>query len=123
MYNCPTMAFLITCPESGRRVLFDAGGRKDYWNYAPVVRDRFEKGVNVKGLRCEMGVHEVLEKGGVGLGSVEAVIWSHWHFDHIGDMSKFPDSTDIVVGPGFKENFLPGYPASPKSTLLESDYV
>ena len=47
---------------------------------------------------------------------------SHWHFDHIGDMSKFPGSVDIVVGPGFKENLLPGYPSNPDSALLETDY-
>jgi hypothetical protein len=47
---------------------------------------------------------------------------SHYHFDHIGNMSTFPASTKIVVGPGFKDNLLPGYPADPKSVLLESDY-
>jgi hypothetical protein len=79
IYNCPTMAFLITCPATEksplRRILFDAGGRKDYWNYSPLVRGRFEKGVNVKGLRCELGIHEVLEKCGVELGGIEAVVW------------------------------------------------
>jgi hypothetical protein len=48
---------------------------------------------------------------------------SHWHFDHIGDMSKFPNSVNNVVGPGFKENLLPGYPSNPDSALLESDYA
>jgi hypothetical protein len=37
-------------------------------------------------------------------------------------MSKFPPSADIVVGPGFKENLLPGYPSNPESALLETDY-
>jgi glyoxylase-like metal-dependent hydrolase (beta-lactamase superfamily II) len=37
-------------------------------------------------------------------------------------MSKFPASTRIVVGQGFKANLLPGYPANPNSPLLESDY-
>jgi hypothetical protein len=37
-------------------------------------------------------------------------------------MSKFPDSVDIVVGPGFKEKLLPGYPSNPNSALLETDY-
>lgn len=73
------MAFLITRPatETGpsRRILFNAGGRKDYWNYSPLVRGRFEKGVNVKGLRCETGIHEVLERGGVELAAIEAVVW------------------------------------------------
>jgi hypothetical protein len=88
IYNCPTMSFLITphfTPASPaiettqahtpHRILFDAGGRKDYWNYSPLVAGRFQKGVNVKGLRCEMGVHEVLENGSVGLEEIEAVVW------------------------------------------------
>ncbi|KAL3473164.1 beta-lactamase-like protein [Aspergillus californicus] len=121
-WNCPAMAFLITHPETGRKVLFDAGARKDYWNYSPFTADRFAKGVNVKGLKIDMGVHDVLSSAGIDLDSLEAVIWSHWHFDHIGDMSRFPSSVKLVVGPGFKENLLPGYPSNPDSPLLESDY-
>ena len=79
--------------------------------------------MNVKGLRVEKGVDEVLLDAGVALQEVEAVVWSHWHFDHVGDLSRFPTSTKIVVGPGFKENLLPGYPANPESPLLESDYA
>ncbi|KAM3069356.1 hypothetical protein ACMFMF_008573 [Clarireedia jacksonii] len=120
-YNCPAMAFLVTS-TTGRQILFDAGVRKDYWNYSPVVRGRFEKSVNVKGLRIDKGVDEVLIDAGVQLQNLESVVWSHWHFDHIGDMSKFPSSVKIVVGPGFTKNFLPGYPKNPDSTLLESDY-
>jgi hypothetical protein len=37
-------------------------------------------------------------------------------------MSRFPPSVKIVVGPGFKESLLPGYPANPNSNILESDY-
>jgi hypothetical protein len=75
IYNCPTMAFLITNQASGRRILFDAGGRKDYWNYSPLVAGRFSSGVNVKGLRCDKGVHEVLEDAGIELSGIESVIW------------------------------------------------
>lgn len=48
--------------------------------------------------------------------------FSHWHWDHVGDASKFPPSADIVVGPGFKANFLPGYPNNPDSPMLASDF-
>lgn len=47
---------------------------------------------------------------------------SHWHWDHIGDPSTFPPSTRLVVGPGFKEAFLPGYPAKSDSPVRESDF-
>ncbi|KAF9889835.1 hypothetical protein FE257_006925 [Aspergillus nanangensis] len=122
MWNCTAMAFLITNQDTGRKILFDAGARKDYWNYSPVTAERFAKGVNVKGLKIDMGVDEVLSRSGMDLGGLEAVVWSHWHFDHIGDMSQFPSSVRLVVGPGFQENLLPGYPSNPKSPLLETDY-
>lgn len=48
---------------------------------------------------------------------------SHWHWDHIGDPSTFPPSTDLIVGPGFKDAMLPGAPANPDSPLLESAYA
>ncbi|KAL4956601.1 Metallo-hydrolase/oxidoreductase [Aspergillus filifer] len=122
-WNCPAMAFLITHLESGKKVLFDAGARKDYWNYSPFTAEKFAKGVNVKGLRIDMGVDEVLVQAGVDLDSLDAVIWSHWHFDHIGDTSKFPSSVTLIVGPGFQSNLLPGYPSNPNSPLLETDYT
>lgn len=53
--------------------------------------------------------------------AIGAIIWSHWHWDHIGDASKFPSSVDIVVGPGFKKNLLPGYPENPEGVVLASD--
>jgi hypothetical protein len=75
IYNCPTMAFLISNQSTGRQVLFDAGGRKDYWNYSPFIAGRFASGVNVKGMRCDQGVDEVLKDAGVNLEGIEGVIW------------------------------------------------
>lgn len=31
---------------------------------------------------------------------------SHWHLDHLGDPATFPNSTTIIVGPGFKKEFF-----------------
>lgn len=33
----------------------------------------------------------------------------------------FPDSTDLVVGPGFTKSFLPGWPENPNSPILSKD--
>lgn len=74
-YNCPTMAFLITNETTGRQILFDAGARKDYWNYSPLVVGRFEKGVNVNGLRVDKGVDKVLTDSGVNIKDLESVVW------------------------------------------------
>ena len=40
-----------------------------------------------------------------------------------GDPSSFDNHTALIVGPGFKEKVLPGYPANPNATFLESDYA
>jgi glyoxylase-like metal-dependent hydrolase (beta-lactamase superfamily II) len=47
---------------------------------------------------------------------------SHHHFDHIGDITTFPKTTEIVVGPGFKDAFLPGCTAQPDEWLEESNF-
>lgn len=74
-YNCPSLAFLITNKLTGKKVLFDAGARKDYWNFSPATADRLSAGVNVKGLRIDQGVDEVLVDAGLRLENLESVIF------------------------------------------------
>ena len=117
--SCPAFSFLIEHP-SNRKLLFDLGVRKDIENFAPRIRARIRNGgwkVTVK-----QGVREQLEDHGVDVGDIEAVVWSHWHWDHIGDPSTFEKSTALVVGPGFKNAFVPGFPAKQDSPIRESDY-
>ncbi|CAL8581676.1 hypothetical protein XPA_007363 [Xanthoria parietina] len=121
--NCPAYSFLITHESSKQRrtILFDLGVRKDWENLAPKIGARIkEQGWSVS---VEKGVSEILEEGGVGLGGVEAVVWSHYHWDHSGDPSTFPPSTALVVGPGFKDAFVPAYPTKPGCAIHESDYA
>jgi hypothetical protein len=40
----------------------------------------------------------------------------------IGDPSVFPKHTEMIVGPGFKASFLPGYPTDKQSTVLDTDF-
>lgn len=68
----------------------------------------------------EKGLPEHLQDAGVSLGDIEAVVWSHSHFDHIGDMTIFPGSVDLVVGPGFTEARIPAYPTNQESMVPES---
>ncbi len=63
-----------------------------------------------------------MEEHGVDVRNIEGIIWSHWHWDHIGDPSSFEKSTALIVGPGTTKNFTPGYPANEKGWILESDY-
>jgi hypothetical protein len=41
----------------------------------------------------------------------------------VGDPSSFDNHTALIVGPGFQAKVLPGYPANPNATFLESDYA
>ncbi|KAI4216357.1 MAG: hypothetical protein LQ351_001367 [Letrouitia transgressa] len=118
--RCPAYSFLIEHPDDGRKLLFDLGVRKDWENLAPTIQKNISHW-NAKVI-VEKGVAEILEEGGVGPQEVEAIIWSHYHWDHTGDPSTFPPSTDLIVGPGFKKAMLPGWPANPDSPIRESDY-
>lgn len=72
----------------------------------------------------QKGVVEILHEGGVDVagGAIDAVIWSHWHFDHTGDMSTFPTSTTLIAGPGIGAAFLPGFLTNQDSPLLATDF-
>lgn len=42
--------------------------------------------------------------------------------DHTGDPSTFPLSTDLIVGPGFEDHFVPGLPNAPEAGVHESAF-
>ncbi|OQD94986.1 hypothetical protein PENSOL_c022G07497 [Penicillium solitum] len=69
----------------------------------------------------EKGVDEVLQDAEFDLTKLDAIIWSNWHWDHIGDSTRFPKSTKLVVGPGFINHFTPGWPRNPEGVLLDCD--
>ncbi|KAL3488189.1 beta-lactamase-like protein [Aspergillus germanicus] len=117
--TAPSYSFIIQHP-SGRKILFDLGLRKDWWNLTPAT-NHFLKTAGWK-LEVTKNVSDVLQENEQSLDDIEAVIWSHHHFDHVGDMSTFPETTKIIVGPGFKKNYMPAYPNNRTSTLFESDW-
>ncbi|OAP59204.1 hypothetical protein AYL99_06502 [Fonsecaea erecta] len=117
--RCPALAFLIE-HKSGRKTLFDLGSRKDPENFAPFILKLITQ--PGWGAAAKKDVAEILEENGVATASIEAVFWSHWHYDHIGNMQTFPGSTKLIVGPGFKDAFTPGYPKNKNSPVLESDW-
>lgn len=119
--NCPAYSFLITHPTLKRSILFDLGVRKDFENLPP----RIWGGLKNYGwdIKVEKSVRDILESNGISPSTIEGMIWSHWHWDHTGDPSTFPSSTALIVGPGFKSAFVPGFPANPDGVVLESDYA
>ncbi|CAG2010693.1 unnamed protein product [Fusarium graminearum] len=118
--SSPSLSFLIE-HQSGRKLVFDLGIRKDYDNYSPSIA-KYLPTTNYT-IEVVGNVADILQDNGISLTEIEAVIWSHWHWDHIGDPSSFPHLTDLVVGPGFKEAMLPGAPTNPESPIQESDYA
>lgn len=115
-FRATSYSFLVENKAKGKRVLFDLGLRKDLgwtpkiWNVVKDVKFEIDKDVPTQ-----------LVEGGVPLESVDAVIWSHSHLDHIGDVSLFPSSTELVVGQGTMARFLPSYPENKDAVLHESD--
>lgn len=113
----PALSFLIESP-SGNKAVFDLAIPFDPLNsYTPAVIEQ----IIALGFEPHVDKHvaDILKDGGVNLTSVNSVIWSHYHFDHIGDITTFPLSTELVVGPGFSDAYLPAYPTNPNSTLHE----
>ncbi|KAF1817473.1 hypothetical protein P152DRAFT_408130 [Eremomyces bilateralis CBS 781.70] len=120
LLNLPTIAFLITHQPSGRQVLFDLGCRKDFWNLPLPIAETIK--AKVPGIRVDKNLIDVLVEGGSDIANIEAAILSHHHYDHIGHPSTFPKSLDLIVGPGFSEEFLPGYPTITTSPFFENDF-
>ncbi|KAK5203002.1 hypothetical protein LTR96_011109 [Exophiala xenobiotica] len=105
----PCLTFLLEHP-SGRKLVFDLGIRKDYENYAPTIANYIP--TTMYTIEVTKNVADILEENDIPTSSIEAVIWSHWHWGHIGDPSTFPPSTDLIVGQGFKAAMLPGQTTS-----------
>ncbi|KAF7586585.1 hypothetical protein BBP40_008642 [Aspergillus hancockii] len=118
--TAPTYCFLISC--GNRHVLFDMGVRQDWESFPPSVVSKLKSQTTI---RNPCNVSDILDSDtsclGVRSKDIEAIILSHTHFDHIGDPSTFPPSTDLVVGPGIRESCWPGYPTKTEASNLDSD--
>lgn len=75
--NFPTFAFLIENEAQGKKILFDAGGRKDWWNLSKVYDEAFKE--KIPGVKIEKSVNDVLKEGGLNDAEIDSVIFSHWH--------------------------------------------
>ncbi|XEV02894.1 hypothetical protein FSHL1_008181 [Fusarium sambucinum] len=116
-----TWSFLIES-SSGKKALFDLGVPKNpLENFPPMWCKTITEG-NL-GVDVPKNVADILKDNHVQPSEIDSVIWSHHHFDHIGNVTTFPNSTELVVGQGFKEAFCPGYPRNPNSPIREVDYI
>lgn len=96
--------------------------RPDWRNYAPSVVSLIEATTVIT---AGSDVASILDSDTSSVGihrtDIESVIWSHNHFDHIGDVSTFPGSTELVVGPGVCAASWPGWPQVQDAKVLETD--
>ncbi|EED24351.1 hypothetical protein TSTA_077180 [Talaromyces stipitatus ATCC 10500] len=109
-------SFLVESSK-GRKVLFDLGGPSDISLFPPQVAEAVEK-ADAK-IEVTRTVADILIENGIEPAHIDSVILSHGHWDHVGDITVFPSTTELVVGPGFKEVYYPGYPTKPDVELSE----
>lgn len=120
LMSAGSYGYIIKHPRSGSKydtIIFDLGVRKDWENLPETFVAAIKE--SSADIRVEKDVATILSEAGQDLNEVGAIIWSHWHFDHVGDPTTFPNTTDLIVGPGFKSAMIPSYPTLRESHLDE----
>ncbi|KAF9894346.1 hypothetical protein FE257_007849 [Aspergillus nanangensis] len=109
----PSMSWLIE-HESGQRVIFDLGIRKDIDAYPPAVYHRVQHIVKTE---VVSDVVDGLTEINLSTSDIDTVIFSHLHYDHVGNPSTFGVKTNFVIGPGAKQLISEpsSYPQNPNS--------
>lgn len=122
---CPSMSWLITHPPTGTNIIFDLGLPKDISCLPPAVQQRLK---TVMKIEVEKDVSDGLTTLGLDPKTdIDTVIFSHLHYDHIGDPKIFGPSTKYIIGPT-ASSLITGpksYPSDPHahfdSNLLPRD--
>ncbi|KAI8624185.1 Metallo-hydrolase/oxidoreductase [Xylariaceae sp. FL1651] len=119
--DTPCLCFLIEHHGAHKvtRMLFDLGLPKNIGSAPPAVIDSVQK-MNIT-VETPKDFSQILADKGLRPSDIDVIIFSHAHFDHIGDLSQFPTTTRLIVGPEFQQKLLPGYPTDPESAMMEAD--
>ncbi|KIJ53741.1 hypothetical protein M422DRAFT_154596 [Sphaerobolus stellatus SS14] len=91
----PSMSFLLRHSKLNEYILFDLGLRKDWENYTPEVAEEAKTAFHP---RVPTDVIDCLAQGGLDPSQVKFILFSHIHFDHVGNPALFPSSTFLVGG-------------------------
>ncbi|KAI0975574.1 beta-lactamase-like protein [Xylaria arbuscula] len=117
----PLASWSFLCQSSkGEKVVFDLSLPPDTTRYPPAITGILNQAsASVEGTNH---VADILKQNSIDPAEIGSVVWSHYHFDHIGDITTFPKSTELVVGPGFKDAYLPAYPTQPDAWVEERHF-
>ncbi|KAK4185882.1 beta-lactamase-like protein [Podospora australis] len=92
----PSLCFLIqhsTTESQTTRIVFDLGLRRDLSRYSAPIQQHL---ATRQPLDTHPDVVTSLRRGGLGPEDINFVIYSHVHWDHVGEPRDFPSSTFIV---------------------------
>lgn len=118
--STPSYSFLIEHASSRTKLLFDLGLRVDWKTASAPGILKWARSGNVE-VSVEEDVASILCRGGIDPMDITALIFSHQHFDHTGDPRRFSGRAKIIVGPGYKQAFLPGWPENKQAWETTSD--
>ncbi|KAF7979826.1 hypothetical protein HWV62_40906 [Athelia sp. TMB] len=107
----PSFSFLIQHEKHGR-ALFDLGMRKHGQGYPPEI----QKDLHPFWTKCKTDIVDLLDAGKLKPSDISTVIYSHLHFDHIGDLTPF-SSALLVAGSGAAPAFASPYPQNPEGQV------
>ena len=121
--NAPTYCFLIS--HGTAQIVFDLGVRTDWENLPPRIVSLRKATTTITSGSSVASVLDSHNRSNLNIRSadISSVIWSHNHFDHTGDPSTFPASTELVVGPGVRDLSWPGWPSDQEAGVLDSDII
>ncbi|KAH7394075.1 hypothetical protein DE146DRAFT_660673 [Phaeosphaeria sp. MPI-PUGE-AT-0046c] len=117
-FYAPDYVFLIEHTATSKKYIFDLGMRKDLENLPPLLVEKI-----LPQFKCEPeSPADILNKYGAPEQqpeNIKAVIFSHMHFDHVGDGAQagFADA-EMWIGPTSCTYARPGYPIAPRAATL-----
>lgn len=117
-FYAPDYVFLIEHTATGNKYVFDLGMRKDLENLPPLLVEG-----TLPHFKCEpKSPADILQEHGSPdqqPEKVKTVIFSHMHFDHVGDGAKAGfGEAEMWVGPTCCTYARPGYPVDEKAPTL-----
>lgn len=120
-YFAPDFVFLIEHPATGENHFFDLGMRHDLHNSPPAVVNN-----TLPLYKCSpKSPVDILREHGTAeqqASTVKAVIFSHLHFDHIGNAGKAGfEYAELWIGPSSCTTVRPGYPADENGIVFSDD--